>query len=141
LLGSNLAFRRNVGPATQRWSRCMTNSRLHASIALGGVLIVGAFVAFLPSVLPASERSQANRICREEGISQASELHEICLAQTIRTLERQDYWLARSFARVAADAHEACLRVGLQPETDGFRTCLDNESYARSLMVPRGHRR
>ena len=26
----------------------MTNSRLHASIALGGVLIVGAFVAFLP---------------------------------------------------------------------------------------------
>ena len=26
----------------------MTNSRLHASVALGGVLIVGAFVAFLP---------------------------------------------------------------------------------------------
>ena len=119
----------------------MTNSRLHAAIALGSVLIVGAFVAFLPSVLPASERSQANRICREEGISQASELHETCLAQTIRALERADYWLARSFARVAADAHEACLRVGRQPETDGFRTCLDNESYARSLMVPRGDRR
>jgi hypothetical protein len=44
---------------------------------------------------------------------------------------------APSRARVATDAHEACLRVGLQPETDGFRTCLDNESYARSLMVPR----
>jgi hypothetical protein len=56
-------------------------------------------------------------------------------------LEREDYWLARSFARVAGDAHEACLRVGLQPETDGFRTCLDRESYARSLMVPRGDRR
>ena len=119
----------------------MTNSRLHAAIALGGVLIVGAFVAFLPSVLPASERRQADRICREEGRSQASELHEICLAQTIGALEREDYWLARSFARVAAAAHEACLRVGLQPETDGFRTCLDNESYARSLMVPRGDRR
>jgi len=48
-------------------------------------------VAFLPSVLPASERSQAQRICREEGISQASELHEICLGQTIRALEREDY--------------------------------------------------
>ena len=119
----------------------MTNSRLHAAIALGSVLIVGTFVAFLPSVLPASEKSQAHRICREEGISQASELHEICLAQTIRALEREDYWLARSFARVAADAHEACLRVGLQPETDGFRACLDNESYARSLTVPRGDRR
>ena len=119
----------------------MTNSQLHVAIALGSVLIVGAFVAFLPSVLPASGRSQANRICREEGTSPASELNEICLTQTIRALERKDYWLARSFARVAADAHEACLRVGLQPETDGFRTCLDNESYARSLMVPRGDRR
>jgi hypothetical protein len=108
----------------------MTNSRLHALIALGAVLIVVAFAASLPSVLPASERIQALRICREEGISQASELHEICLAQTIRALEREDYWLARSFAR-----------VGLQPETDGFRTCLDRESYARSLMVPRGDRR
>ena len=115
----------------------MTNSRLHAAIALGSVLIVAAFVAFLLSVLPAG----AHRICREEGIGQASEAHEICLAQTIRALEREDYWRIRSFARVAADAHEACLRVGLQPETDGFRTCLDNESYARSLMVPRGDRR
>lgn len=52
----------------------MTNSRLHALIALGGVLIVGAFVAFLPSVSPASERSEVHRICREEGINQASEL-------------------------------------------------------------------
>lgn len=119
----------------------MTHSRLHAAIALGSVLIVGAFVAFLPAVLPASQRSQAHRICREEGIDQANELHEICLAQTIRALEREDYWLARSIARVAADAQEACLRVGLQPETDGFRTCLDKESYARSLMVRRGGRR
>ena len=47
----------------------MTNSRSHAAIALGSVLIVGAFVAFLPSVLPASERSHADRICREEGVS------------------------------------------------------------------------
>ena len=38
----------------------MTNSRLHASIALGGVLIVGAFVAFLPL----SRRSQRGLACR-----------------------------------------------------------------------------
>jgi hypothetical protein len=119
----------------------MSSSLLHAAIALGSVLIVGAFVAFLPSILPASERSQANRICRDEGISQASELHEICLVQTIRALAREDYWRARSFARVAADAHKDCLRVALQPETDGFRTCLDNESHARSLMAPRVDRR
>ena len=119
----------------------MTHSQTHAGIAIGATVLIGLVIAFLPPVPPASAQSQAQRICREEGISQASELHETCLAQTIRALEREDYWLARSFARVAADAHEACLRVGLQPETDGFRTCLDNESYARSLMVPRGDRR
>ena len=34
----------------------MTNSRLHAAIALGSVLIVGAFVAFLPPIPPVSTR-------------------------------------------------------------------------------------
>jgi hypothetical protein len=123
-----------------RWF-AMTPSQLHAAIALGSVEFIGAFFAFLPSILPASMKSQAHRICREEGVSQASELHEICLAQTIRALEREDYWIARSFARVTVDAHEACLRVGLRPKTDEFRTCLDNESYAHSLMVPWENRR
>jgi hypothetical protein len=95
----------------------MTNSRLHGSIALGCVLIVGAFVAFLPPIPPVSAQGHAQRICREEGISQASELHEICLAQTIRALEREDYWLARSFAHVAASAHLVCALDSSQRRT------------------------
>ena len=35
----------------------MTNSRMHATIALGGVLIAGAFVAFLPPIPPATAQS------------------------------------------------------------------------------------
>ncbi|MPZ36377.1 MAG: hypothetical protein GEV13_36430 [Rhodospirillales bacterium] len=113
----------------------MTNSRLHAAIALGGVLIVGAFVAFLPPIPPASAQSQALRICREQGISQRSEVHEYCLFHATRVLEWGEPKLARSFARVAVDAHEACLRYGLQPQTSGFRTCTYRESYARGLLV------
>jgi hypothetical protein len=85
VLGSNLAFRRNVGPATSAGAAAMTNSRLHALIALGGVLIVGAFVAFLPPIPPVSAQGHAQRICREEGISQASEHHEICLGSGLIT--------------------------------------------------------
>ena len=66
----------------------MTNSRLHAAIALVSVLIVGAFVAFLPPVPPVSTAGHAQRICREEGISPDSEVHGICLSQTIGALER-----------------------------------------------------
>jgi hypothetical protein len=119
----------------------MANSRLHAAIALGSVLIVGALVAFLPPIPPVSARDLAQRICREEGISPDSDVHEICLSQTIRALEQGELRLARRYARVPVDAQEACLRSGLQPQTEGFRACTDRESYGRSLMVPRGDRR
>jgi hypothetical protein len=115
----------------------MTNSRLHASIALGGVLIVGAFVAFLPPVPPVSAQGHALRICREEGITPDNDVHEICLSQTIRSLEQGELRLARRYARVAVDAQEACLRSGLQPQTEGFRACTGRESYGRGLLVPR----
>jgi hypothetical protein len=115
----------------------VTNSRLHAAIALGGALIVGAFVVFLPPIPSVSAQSHAQRICREEGISPNSEVYEICLVQTFGALERSELRLARSFARVAVDAQEACLRSGLQPQTEGFRACTDRESYGRGLLVPR----
>src|ERR671911_2046526 len=115
----------------------MTNSQLHALIALGGVLIIGAFVAFLPPIPPVSAQGHAQRICREEGISPDSEVHDICLAQTIGALERGELRLTRAFARVAVNAQEACLRSGLQPQTENFRACTDRESYARGLLVPR----
>ena len=44
---------------------------------------------------------------------------------------------ARALARVAVDAQEACLRSGLQPQTENFRACTDRESYGRGLLVPR----
>ncbi len=115
----------------------MTNSRLHASVALGGVLIVGAFVAFLPPIPPLSAQGHAQRICREEGISPDSEVHEICLSQTIRGLEQGELRLARRYALVVADAQEACLRTGLRPQAESLRACTDRESYARGLLLPR----
>ena len=113
----------------------MTNSRVHAALALGSVLFVGAFVAFLPPVPPASAQSQAQRICREQGITPQSEGHEYCVSQTTRAIEWGEPALARSFARVAVDARESCLGSGLQPATTGFRTCMDRETYARGLLI------
>ena len=80
----------------------MTNSRQHAAIALGGALIVAAFVAFLPPVPPASTQSQAQRICREEGTSPSSEVHEYCVSEASRVLEWGEPELARNYARAAA---------------------------------------
>lgn len=113
----------------------MTNSRIHAAIALGSAMIVGAFVVFLPPVPPASAQSHAQRICREQGVTPKAEGYEYCLAQATRAIEWGEPQLARSFARVAFDAGEACLAYGLQPQTSGFRSCIDRETYARGLMV------
>jgi len=113
----------------------MTNSRIHAAIALGSTMMIGAFVAFLPPVPPASAQTQAQRICREQGISPRYEGYEYCLSQAMRALEWGEPKLAHSFARVAVDAREACLGYGLQPQTSGFRACIDREAYARGLLV------
>jgi hypothetical protein len=113
----------------------MTNSRIHAAIALGSAMMVGAFVAFLPPVPPATAQTQAQRICREQGVPAKSEGYEYCLSQAMRALEWGEPKLAHSFARVAVDAREACLGYGLQPQTSGFRACIDREAYARGLLV------
>ena len=113
----------------------MTRSRIHAAIALASVLVVGAFVAFLPPVPPASAQSQAQRICREQGIRPNTEGYEFCLSQATRALEWGEPQLARGFARVALDAREACMGAGLQPQTSGFHACIERETYARGLLV------
>ena len=113
----------------------MTNSRIHAALALGSVVLVGAFVAFLPPVPPASAQSHAQRICREQGVVPPAESYEYCLSQATRAIEWGEPQLARRFARVAVDARDACLGSGLKPQTSGFRSCIDRETYARGLLV------
>ncbi len=113
----------------------MTNSQLHATAAVGSALIVGAFLTFLPPVPPASAQTQAQRICREQGVKPAAEVYEYCLSQATRALEWGEPQLARGFARVAAESRDACLGYGLQPQTAGFKACIDKETTARGLMV------
>lgn len=113
----------------------MTNSRIHAAIALGSVVVVGAFVAFLPPVPQASAQSQAERICREQGVQPQADGYEYCLSQATRAVEWGEPKLARSFAKVTVEAREACLGYGLKPQTSGFAACMDRETNARGLLV------
>jgi hypothetical protein len=113
----------------------MTHSQTHAGIAIGATVLIGAFIAFLPPIPPASAQSQAQRICREEGVKPVTETYEYCLSQTTRALEWGEPVLARGFARVAVEARDACLGYGLQPQTDGFKACIDKETMARGLLV------
>ncbi len=113
----------------------MINSHKYAAIALGSVLVVGAFVAFLPPVPPASAQSQAQRICREEGVKPKTDVYEYCLSQATRALEWGEPRMARSFARVAADARDACLASGLREQTPALKACIDKETSARALMI------
>jgi hypothetical protein len=113
----------------------MTNSRLHATIALGSALIIGAFVAFLPPIPVASAQSQAERICREQGVSAKSDAHEYCLSQATRALEWGEPALARDFAKVSTESRDACTGYGLTPGTSGFKACIDRETYARGMLV------
>ena len=74
-------------------------------------------------------------------MSVASELHEMCLAQTMRAwAEKTTGSPAPSLAWPLMRTKLVCA-LELQPETDSFRTCLDDESLRADLMVSRGDRR
>jgi hypothetical protein len=113
----------------------MTNSRFHAAIALSSVLLVGVFVAFLPPIPPASAQSQAQRICREQGIKPGMAGYEYCVSQTTRALEWGEPELAYTFARITANSRDACLGYGLQQRTSGLHSCIDKEATARAILV------
>lgn len=108
----------------------MTNSRLHATVALGSVLILGAFVAFLPPVPPLSAQNHAQRICREQGITPRSEGYEYCLLHATHAVEWGEPVLARDVARFTVDAQEVCRRNGIEPQTPDFRTCIERETQS-----------
>jgi hypothetical protein len=113
----------------------VTNSQMHAAIALGTALMASVFIAFLPPVPPASAQSQAQRICREQGVKADSEAYEYCLSQATRALEWGEPQLAYSYAQVAADARDACLSFGLRVRTAGLQACIDKETTRRALFI------
>lgn len=113
----------------------MTRNQLHAGLALGSVFLMAGIVAFAPPVPPASAQSQAERICREQGIKKTSEGYEYCLSQAIRAIEWGKPEIAHTMARVTVDARDACLEYGLTPATSGYKSCMERETHARRLLV------
>jgi hypothetical protein len=100
----------------------------------GSVLILGAFVAFLPPVPPVSAQSHAQRICREHGVIPRSEVYEDCLVHATRAVEWGEPMLARDVARLTVDAQEVCARNGLAPQTPDFCACIDRETQLRGFL-------
>ena len=113
----------------------MTNSQIHAGIALGTALTAGVLIALLPPIAPASAQSQAQRICREQGVKEGMANYEYCLSQAERALEWGDPQLAYTFAQLSAEARDACLSYGLHEGTSGLQSCVDKEATSRALMV------
>lgn len=113
----------------------MTNSQIHAGIALGSALIAGVLIAFVPPIPEASAQSQAHRICREQGIKPGMAAYEYCLSQATRALEWGEPQLAYTFAQVSAEARSACMSYGLHEGTSGLQSCVDKEATSRALMV------
>ena len=110
----------------------MTRSQLHAGIAVGSALLAAALIAVLRPIPPQSAQSQAQRICREQGVKPGSEVYEYCLSQATRALEWGEPRMARTFAQVGANAREACLTYGLHEQTAGLKACIDKETAARA---------
>lgn len=113
----------------------MTRPQLHAGLAFGTTLVVAAVVSMMPPVPSASAEGNAERICRAQGVVANMDGYEYCLSQATRALEWGEPEIARTMARVTADARDACLEYGMQPATSGYKACLEREIHARRLLV------
>ena len=113
----------------------MTRNQLNAGLALGSVFLMAGIVVFAPPVPPASAQSQAERICREQGITPKTEGYEYCVSQATRALEWGKPELAYTMARVTADARDSCVQDGLSPPTSGYKACMERETHARRLLM------
>ncbi len=113
----------------------MTRSQLHAGLAFGTTFLVAAVASLAPPVPPASAESQAERICRGQGVTSNMDGYEYCLSQATRALEWGEPEIAYTMARVTADARDACLEYGMQPATSGYKACMERETHARRLLV------
>lgn len=113
----------------------MTRNQVNAGLALGSVFLMAGIVVFAPPVPPASAQSQAERICREQGITANMEGYEYCLSQATRAIEWGKPEIAYTMAKVTADARDSCLQYGLSPATSGYKSCMERETHARSLLV------
>ena len=113
----------------------MTRNQFHAGLALASVFLMAGVATLAPPIPPASAQTQAERICREQGITSKTEGYEYCLSQTTRALEWGKPEIAYTMARVTADARDSCLEYGLSPATSGYRSCMERETHARRLLV------
>ena len=113
----------------------MTRSQFHAAIAIGTITMLAGVALLAPPVPPASAEVQASRICREQGVAKTHADYDYCLMQAERAIEWGEPDMARAYARVTADAREACQSYGLDPTSSGYRNCFDRETKARSLLV------
>jgi hypothetical protein len=114
----------------------MTHSQTHARIAIGATVLIGVVIAFLPPVPPASAQNRgAAYLPARRAEAADGDLRILHRAQATRALEWGEPTLARGFARVAVEARDACLGYGLQPQTDGFKACIEKETAARGLLV------
>jgi hypothetical protein len=78
---------------------------------------------------------QASRICREQGVTASHADYDYCLMKAERAIEWGEPEMARAFARVTAEARQACQSHGLDPASSGYRSCFDRETKARTLLV------
>jgi len=113
----------------------VSRSQIHAGIALGSAVVAGVLISFLPPISPASAQSQAQRICREQGVKPDMAAFEYCVSQASRALEWGEPQTAYTFAQVSAEARNACLSYGLHEGAPGLQSCIDREATSRALMA------
>ncbi|HTR86654.1 MAG TPA: hypothetical protein VMI56_19385 [Reyranella sp.] len=116
----------------------MTRLGFIAAVALGGIAVTATALA-APPYPPVPAQGRAEIACRDQGVAPRSAAWEVCLSQVTRAYEWGESALAQQLAKAAGEARESCLELGLQPDSMGYRSCVDKEVDARNQLLILGN--
>ena len=103
----------------------MTRAML-ITIAVGGGLLAGG-LPYLAHAQSGDALANAERACRDSGVRPHTDSYEVCVGRTANTFDEGAPDLAYRQARAVMAARDVCLSMGAQPQTLGYRQCLNVE--------------
>jgi hypothetical protein len=109
-----------------------------AAVILGGIAVAATALA-APPYKPVPAQGRAEIACRDQGVQPRSAAWEVCLSQVTRAYEWGEPALAQQLAKASSEARQSCLESGLQPDSMGYRSCVDREVDARNQLLILGN--
>ena len=118
-------------------ARSIIRLAVPAAVAIAA-FAVGATALSAPPYQPSGAQKQAESTCLAQNMKPGAPAWELCLSHVTRAYEWDEPALALQLAHAAGSARATCRDNGLLPDSPDYRSCIDREIQAQSMLMVLG---